>query len=1136
MTRLPATTLVAILFFLSAGWANADIGLLTQNFDSMGSSGTAPPAGWSVGHLNPVKNRDTVGGEGAAIVSETLLVDNGSTDGGTNGYSFNYGTTGSGDRALGNIPRTTNGDHIIQVAITNNTGYSLASLRLTYTGEQWRRGQSAAAAKPEKLMVFLSTSSSTSGFVSMGAAFDFNALQDAPGQAQIALDGNASANRTVISGTYTPAAPIANGAVLYIRWYDWNDDATMDHGLAIDDVAVTGTPVAGLAVSTLDATDVQQNSATLNGQLTDLGGESSAQVWFQWGASSSNLNQSTTPQTLTAPGGFTAPLAGLTPETVYYFKAMATAGTKSAEGAVRSFLWTDNYGLQFNGTNSHVTMGPAPGLATATFTVEAWFKRTGTGSTANSGSGGVDAVPLVCKGVGEGDGSNIDANYFFGIRATDNVLAADFEDMASGLNHPVAGVTAIQNNIWYHAAATYDGTTWRLYLNGLLEAELAVSATPRYDSIQHFGLGTAMNSTGAQSGRFDGVLDEVRVWNYARNQAEILADINTEITSPTPNLLGRWGLDEGSGTAVADSSGNGNHGTMVNALWSLGAPFNANLAPDSPILVEPPNGSDVATLTAPLTVHVSDNESEAMQVKFYGRKLAAAPAPPFRIVAVPDTQNYSMTYPQTFIDQITWIKNNRQSLNIVYVGHEGDIVNNSDQPTQWTNANNAISIYDTIPELPFGLAMGNHDENPNGSPSGTTEFNTYFPYTRYSGRSWYGGHYGSNNDNHYILFSAGGMDFIAIHFQYDPAGPAAAMTWAGNLLQNQYPNRRAIVVAHSILETTAAWTTQGGIIYNALKVYPNLFLMLCGHNHGEAMRTDVYNNRTVYSLLADYQDWTNGGNGYLRILEFVPADNAISVKTYSPTLAQYETDANSQFSLTYDMSGQFVELGMVSGVASDTDAVFNWANLEPRRTYEWYTTVSDGHSLTTGPVWTFAIPTPPVPEITLVPTTIDRTVHALNDLADDTFTVANTGAGALNYAITSDAHDPDWLSIQPADGASTGEADSIRIIYDVAGLSAGTHTAHITVASGDAWNSPQTVTVTVHVGTVRPDLDLDGDVDQADFGVLQACLAGPGMPVPGPQCANADLNDDDSVGSGDIAVLQGCIAGANMPTNPQCDD
>ncbi len=48
----------------------------------------------------------------------------------------------------------------------------------------------------------------------------------------------------------------------------------------------------------------------------------------------------------------------------------------------------------------------------------------------------------------------------------------------------------------------------------------------------------------------------------------------------------------------------------------------------------------------------------------------------------------------------------------------------------------------------------------------------------------------------------------------------------------------------------------------------------------------------------------NGGNGYLRILDFRPVEDKIYVKTFSPYLNQYQTDAASQFTLDYDMTSQ----------------------------------------------------------------------------------------------------------------------------------------------------------------------------------------------------------------------------------------
>jgi hypothetical protein len=154
------------------------------------------------------------------------------------------------------------------------------------------------------------------------------------------------------------------------------------------------------------------------------------------------------------------------------------------------------------------------------------------------------------------------------------VLCADFEEGATGanpgLNHPIAGVTPIASNVWYHAAATYDGNKWQLFLNGALESQLVVGRPPRADSIQRAALGSALNSTGAAAGFFAGVIDEARIWNYARSAQEIADNKNIEIQA-APGLIGRWGLNEGTGTVAADSSGSGINGTLINGpTWVTG--------------------------------------------------------------------------------------------------------------------------------------------------------------------------------------------------------------------------------------------------------------------------------------------------------------------------------------------------------------------------------------------------------------------------------------------------------------------------------------------------------------------------------------------------------------------------------------
>ena len=72
-----------------------------------------------------------------------------------------------------------------------------------------------------------------------------------------------------------------------------------------------------------------------------------------------------------------------------------------------------------------------------------------------------------------------------------------------------------------------------------------------------------MTTTGVAAGFFAGTVDEVRIWSVARTAAQIAAAKDTEITGPQANLLGRWGLNEASGTTAADSSGNGITGALV---------------------------------------------------------------------------------------------------------------------------------------------------------------------------------------------------------------------------------------------------------------------------------------------------------------------------------------------------------------------------------------------------------------------------------------------------------------------------------------------------------------------------------------------------------------------------------------------
>jgi hypothetical protein len=124
------------------------------------------------------------------------------------------------------------------------------------------------------------------------------------------------------------------------------------------------------------------------------------------------------------------------------------------------------------------------------------------------------------------------------------------------------------------------------------------------------------------------------------------------------------------------------------------------------------------------------------------------------------------------------------------------------------------------------------------------------------------------------------------------------------------------------------------------------------------------------------------------------------------------------------------------------------------------------------------------PTMTLSTASLAPTAAQGSSPPDDTFSLANTGSGTLNFTISvtwgSDDNDADndhdadnaaedadraanWLTVSPLSGSSNGEVDTITVHYDAASLAAGTYLATITVSDAAATNNPQAVTVTLTI-------------------------------------------------------------------------
>ena len=380
-------------------------------------------------------------------------------------------------------------------------------------------------------------------------------------------------------------------------------------------------------------------------------------------------------------------------------------------------------------------------------------------------------------------------------------------------------------------------------------------------------------------------------------------------------------------------------------------------SPNQPVLVQPPDGATDVSTSPTLEVTVTDSEADTMSVSFYGR--ATDSGEDFTLVVIPDTQQEAESYPYVMYEQFAWIADQQTARNIVFATSVGDIVQIASSYDQWDVADYAYSYLDDD-DVPYSVGPGNHD-------IGTgSRYEEYFGVDRFSGMPWYGGHYGSDNYNNYSLFSASGMDFILINLQYEPTYDH--LDWADDLLKDN-PNRRGIVVQHDILDIDNSWNNQDP--YIALKDNPNLFLMLCGHMHAEndgaAYREELGDDgHTIHIMMANYQEFDNGGNGYLRILRFAPTDDTIYATTYSPYVPGYITTYPDQMEMAYEMVGSssFTLIGTVSGVASGANASITWPDLDSDTEYEWYVEIFDGSATTTGSTWSFTTESAPTYDLT----------------------------------------------------------------------------------------------------------------------------------------------------------------------------
>jgi hypothetical protein len=207
-------------------------------------------------------------------------------------------------------------------------------------------------------------------------------------------------------------------------------------------------------------------------------------------------------------------------------------------------------GLNLDGANDYVSLPvttPVP-TGNSNYTIEAWIKPTAMGNYGIIGWGS------------------------YGTNNTVNALRLN----ATGFhnywwNNDLIVTTGSLVGAWHHVAATFDGTTRKLYVDGVMLGSDNPGSSHAVPDASNLAIGRTNNSE-----YFPGSIDEVRVWNRALCLSEIQNNMNCGLNATgQTGLQALYGFNQGFAgginstiTTVTDASSYGNHGTLNNFALS----------------------------------------------------------------------------------------------------------------------------------------------------------------------------------------------------------------------------------------------------------------------------------------------------------------------------------------------------------------------------------------------------------------------------------------------------------------------------------------------------------------------------------------------------------------------------------------
>jgi calcineurin-like phosphoesterase family protein len=291
----------------------------------------------------------------------------------------------------------------------------------------------------------------------------------------------------------------------------------------------------------------------------------------------------------------------------------------------------------------------------------------------------------------------------------------------------------------------------------------------------------------------------------------------------------------------------------------------------------------------------------------------------WRMIVLPDTQNYTRfddDRAAIFNYMTQWMVDNKEAMKLSLVLGVGDIVEDPDRDIVWQRAKTAYSKLDG--HLPYVFTTGNHDYTSLTHPR-QTPLNDYFnasdnPLNDPAQGGILAGTLKSGHlENAYYEFTApDGRELLITSLEWSPRD--STVDWANAIVgRPEYQNHTAILTTHAYLyydgsrydyeqygpdqnwniyrsasKTDPDGGNDGELLWQKLvKPNPNYELVFSGHVLGDQVdRLTSVNDAggDVHQMLFNAQIDPNGGDGWMRILEFMDDGQTVNVRTFSPWL------------------------------------------------------------------------------------------------------------------------------------------------------------------------------------------------------------------------------------------------------------